>query len=223
MHPLVALWEMTGHPGPNWQGKAVKAVAAPSPRRGICALTGEHGPVWPLNSVTTTLTTLDRLPHRNVDPAGCALGEAAAWALRLRVAMQQPHVAATDGPLRQATPADLYAALEGMHPGAWVLVPQSRQKHLLPWATPGMIRVDDGDLIWGDRDRAALAAYARLRAAGFGERALAEAAPSWVVMRGVADRAAILADWPLLDRWRAHPAYLDVAARATRTTRETIQ
>lgn len=210
---------MTGCPAPNWQGKAVKSVSAPTPRDGICALTGSPGRVWPLSSVTTTLTTLDRLPYRNVDPLGCALGISATWALRLRIAMQQPHIA-TGGPLRTASPTDLHAALSDMRPDVWILVPQSRQKHLLPWASPGLVRVDDEDLLWSDRDREALAAYARLRARGFGERALTETAPPWVVMRLTNHRAAVLADWPLLDRWRAHPAYLDVAARATRTLKE---
>ena len=215
-HPLIALWITSCRPAPNWQGKAKATVVPPTPRDGTCALTGVRGLVWPLSKITTTLTTLDRFPHRDSDPKGLALGEAAAWAVRHRVAMQQPHVAVDGGPLVEAAPADLYAALVGMTPESWVLVPQSRQKHLLPYASPGVVQVDDRALAWGAHEMTLLLVYAELRAAGFGETAIAERVPRWPILTKCSDQKAVLRAWPALDPWRASPAYLDVAARATR-------
>jgi hypothetical protein len=221
-HPVQTLWQRSGRPEPNWQGKAVRTVSPPESRQGICALTGLSGQVWPVSKVTTTLTTLDRLPFRNLDPAGLALGPAAAWAIRHRLAMQQPHVSEADGRLVSASPNDLRAALENLGPRSWVLVPQSRQKHLLPWAVPGQVRVDDESLPWTKTDVALLATYARLRRLGFVEVALAESAPRWHVLQRLAnaDRQWALTRWRDLSAWRSHLAYLDVAARATRTPRQ---
>ncbi len=225
IHPLVALWEATGQPPPNFQGKARKVVEPPTPRDGVCAITGEQGPVWPVAKVSTTLTTIDRMRHRDADPQGLALGPAGAWAVRHRVAMQQVHIAPPGKPLVPAGPMELRLALCAMpgQRGWWVLVPQSRQKHLLPWADPGTVRVDDETLRWTHDDVRRLAAYAELRDLGFGETAQAHPAPPWPVLAKLTaqQQIRVLTSWDLLTQWRKHPAYLDVAARATRKPKET--
>src|SRR5690606_16602595 len=133
---------------------------------------------------TTTLTTVDRFRHRDLDPDGLALGEAAAWAVRHRTAMQQPHATDTAGQLVEVDPETLRVALGrlAVDPTTWVLVPQSRQKHLLPWAEPGSVRIDDRSLPWGRRDMDRLGTLAALRQLGFGEAALAEPAPRWPIL-----------------------------------------
>ena len=59
------------------------------------------------------------------------MGEAAAWAVRHRVAMQQPHVAVDGGPLVEAAPADLYAALVGMTPAKLLDNPRENSADML--------------------------------------------------------------------------------------------
>ena len=152
MNTLTALWHAAGCPEPNWQGKATKPVDIPVPRPGVCALTGAPGMVWPLAKITTTLTTIDRFRFRDADPAGLALGPAATWALRHRAAMQHPH-GTLNSVFTQLDPPSLLAALTALadDPHGWIGVPQSRQKHLLPWAEPGTVRTDDETLRWGHR------------------------------------------------------------------------
>lgn len=216
---LVHLWTATGRPPPNWQGKAKTTIAAPSSRPGVCALTGTPGDVWPIGKVSTTLTAWDRFPHRDTDPAGMALGPAAAWAFRCRIAMQQPHILSPAGVVA-AQPAQLFGALIHWTPTSWVSVPQSRQKHLLPYAQPGTVQVDNETLRWDTSDTGRLHAYQQLRAQGFGETALAEPVPRFVILTKTPHPADMLRLWPTLDPWRQHPAYLDVAARATRTPKD---
>lgn len=221
--PVSHLWRVAGCPEPNWQGKSRKPVAPPAARRGACALTGQAGWVWPVAKVSTTLTTLDRFPHRDTDPAGLALGPAAAWAIRHRDAMLWPHAVTGDGFVRVG-PDGLYAALVALaaDPSALVSVPVSRQKHVVPWAQWGCVGVDDGWLPWRPADVGRLAIYGRLRAMGFGESAQAEEVPRYPVLRklGPAERGWVLAHWGDLAPWRDAPPYLDVAARATRQPKE---
>lgn len=215
---VVKLWCAAGSPVPNWTGKAKTARAAPDPRPGVCCLTGDAGPVYPARFVISeTFTALDRLPYRDVDPDGLAFGPAAAWAIRCRPLMQLPH-AIVAGRLMQCTPSGLYSALHNMAPSGVVLVPQSRQKHLAPWCEAGTVRVDDESLMWGPDERDRLGTYRTLRALGSGEAALAEPSPRYPTLAKLdrTDRRWCLEWWPHLDPWRAHPAYLDVAARATR-------
>jgi hypothetical protein len=223
-HPVVHLWEAAGRPEPNWQGKARRPVTPPEPRDGVCALTGEPGPVWPLNKITTTLTTLDRFRRRDADPQGLALGPAAAWAIRHRAAMQHPH-AIVDGTHRQVTPPELYQALEqaATCPDVMPTVPISRQKHVLPWARWGHVGVDDEWLPWDRTHLDRLGIYRALRRLGFGEAAIAEPTPRHQILARLdrADRIWVLTHWGDLNRWRHHPAYLEVAARATREPKET--
>lgn len=217
----VAAWEAARRPTPNWTGKAKTARATPSTRPGVCALTGRVGDVVDARHVVSDVFMgWDRFRFRDRDPAGIGFSIPAAWAFRERVAMQQPH-ALIDGRWLLVTAPGLYDALERLDERGFVIVPQSRQKHLLPWAEMGTVRVDDETLSWAPAEVARLAVYARLRAVGFGEAALGERSPRWVVLSRCADPGAVLAEWPLLDPWRAHPAYLDVAARATRTPEET--
>jgi hypothetical protein len=163
-------------------------------------------------------TGWDRLPYRDLDPAGVAFSPPAAWALRLRVGMQRPHGLTADGVFREVAPSELHRILVSPHPLLLVSVPQSRQKHLVPWLQWSRVRVDDEALRWTPADRDRLVTYTTLRAAGFGESALAEPSPRWPVLSRLTDatRRDVLAVWPHLTVWRAHPSYLDVAARATR-------
>lgn len=218
-----AAWVAAGRPEPDWQGKARTPKPTPTTRPGICALTGQPGNVWPLTKVTSTLTTLDRFPHRNIDPQGIALGPAAAWALRLRAQMQIPH-ALTGPTFGPVDPPELFAALTTLpdQPLNWIGVPQSRQKHLLAWAQPGTVRVDDENLRWTRTDVDLLRLYQWLRDNGFGETALAEPIPRAVLLTklSAADKRTVIERWAELTPWRDHQAYLDVAARATRQPKE---
>lgn len=216
--PFVAvLHDRAGRPDPDWTGKATTPRPAPATRAGVCALTGAHGDVVDLqHGVSGTFTTWDRLPYRR--EAGAGLSIPACWALRLRVGMQQPH-AIVDSVFRLVDPPDLYRALTVLpdDPEGFVSVPQSRQKHLIPYALPGTIRVDDHALAWTEEDTVRLAAYAWLRKDGHGETALTEPVPRAHLIAGSADPGEAWRQWGLLAPWRATPDYLDVAARATRT------
>lgn len=223
MTSLAELWERAGRPEPNWTGKAKTLRAAPPTRDGICALTGVVGLVVDIRHVLSDLfTEWDRLPHRNHPLAGISIP--AAWAFRLRVAMQWPHVCIGDGPLTQVDPEGLRDALVALptHPQGIVCVPQSMQKHLLPFATPGTVRTDAETLTWTVADVERLRAVETLRGLGFGEAALAEPAPRWPTMSRLDPqaRSTVLGLWRDLAPWRTHGAYLDVACRATRKPKE---
>lgn len=215
------VWEAAGRPEPNWQGKARTVRAVPPVRDGVCALTGARGDVVDLRHVLSDLfTTWDRLPHRLHPDAGLSIP--AAWAFRERIAMQQPH-ALVDGRWTQVDAPALFDALASFGPSSVVTVPQSRQKHLLPYVELGTVRVDDESLPWTPADAARLETYAQLRSLGYGETALSEREPRWALLNkhGTEDRRWVLSHWHDLDVWRAHPSYLDVAARATRQPKET--
>lgn len=225
-HLAEELWTAAGRPAPNWQGKAKLVRSAPEPRAGICALTGERGEVVDARHVVSDLFTgWDGLKFRGQDPAGLGFGRAAAWVLRYQDSMRYPYVM-RGGVLVQAGPGELFAALIALpgEPRSVVSVPSSGQKHLLPWAARGAVRTDAMTLRWTAGDAARLELYRLLRALGFGETALSEPAPRWVAL-GKLDRpqrAAAMSRWPELGPWRAVPAYLDVAARATRTPKEAM-
>lgn len=216
-------WQAAGRPDPNWAGRSKSATAAPRSRDGICALTGQVGTVVEPGAILSDLfTTWDRLPWRLAPGAG--LSFAAAWAFKERAHQMQPHglIDGTWGPL---DPPSLFAALSSLphSTGDIITVPQSRQKHLVPFCVAGHVRVDDETLSWDVLDVKRLEMVARLRELGFGEAALAEPAPRWVVMArtAISDQSFVLAAWDALRPWRTHPAYLDVACRATRAPKET--
>lgn len=216
-------WAAAGCPEPNWAGRSKQAVSAPKQRPSVCALTGMIGPVVEPGAVLSDLfTTWDRLPWRLAPNAGLSL--AAAWAFKARQHQTTPH-GLIDGAWRPLTPAALFAALLELpaHPQWLVTVPQSRQKHLVPFAELGRVRVDDETLTWAAADVDRLQLVARLRRLGFGEAALAEPAPRWVVMARtpISEQGFVLDAWAALSPWRAHPAYLDVACRATRPPKDT--
>jgi len=219
MHPAEVIWYGGGQPAPNWQGKAQHDRPTPPTRPGVCALTGTPGPVVAGRYVLSGLfTKTDRFRCRDIDPAGLAFGPAACWAIRHRTAMQRPYALIAGTFAEVTTPAGLYAALTHLGPRDVVTVPQSRQKHLLPWAELGAVRTDDETLGWGAEQVRLLDVYATLRTLGFGETALCESAPRWPILTKVAaaDQLHVLTLWPALDPWRCHIAYMDVAARATR-------
>lgn len=224
-HIVDVMWSTAGRPDPNWQGKARTTRAAPEPRDGVCALTGAAGPVFDARHVVSdSFTGWDLFPFRTADPSGLGFSPAAAWALRHRLAMQRPH-ALTCGWFGELDPPALYAALRDLpdDPAGAVSVPTSGQKHLLPWCRPGTVRTDALTLPWAGVDVDRLGTYAALRQLGHGETALTEPAPRWAQLRkhDRAQRQWVLLRWPDLDPWRARPEYLDVAARATRTPKET--
>jgi hypothetical protein len=220
-HPVIAAWAAAGRPEPNWQGKARSARTAPTTTDGICALTSTRGAVVPITAcVSDSFTAWDRLRHLDCPHVG--FSRPAAWAFRERIAMQRPHGLVDGAWSIFADGPDLLAALTRFDPHRdLLLVPQSRQKHLLPWVTWGTVRVDDETLAWGEHERHLLGVYARLRDLGFGPIAITEPTPRFQLLRNLdgPTRADVLAMWPTLDRWRAHTAYLDVAAIATRRPR----
>lgn len=220
---VTAMWVAAGRPEPNWQGKARTTRPTPIPRQGICALLGTMGPVFDARDVVSALfTQWDRFRFR--DPAGLAFSPPAAWALRHRVAMQRPH-GLIHGEFSLLTPADLHQALRILpdDPYSAVSVPVSGQKHLLPWARWGRVIIDNHCLSWDAGDVAALGTYTVLRQMGYGEAALTEPAPRWAILTRQArvDQRWALLRWSDLARWRSTHGYLDVAARATRTAKET--
>lgn len=214
-----AAWFAAGCPEPNWAGRSKNATPRPPTREGVCALTGLNGDVVDARHVLSDMfTAWDRFPFQHVDPDGVAFSFAAAWAFRHRPFQQQPS-AFIDGVFReQLKPSELRAALDNLGQYDAVCVPISRQKHVLPFAARGCVRVDDETITWTDRDRTLLATYAWFRSLGFGEAALTEPAPRWTILKRLdtPTAAAVLAAWDELDRWREHPVRLDVAARATR-------
>jgi hypothetical protein len=218
-HPVVIAWTAAGRPEPNWQGKARAARDAPEPHDGICALLGIRAPVVPLNACVSDLfTSWDRLRH--LDQADVGLSIPAAWAFRERVAMQRPH-GLIAGAWRELDIQGLRDALRALHHDELVSVPASRQKHLLPWVSMGMVRTDDETLPWTTSDADRLDIYEWLRSCGFSSVALTEPAPRVQVLRRLDLDATrrVLSVWPALDPWRAHPAYMHVASTATRPIR----
>src|SRR5690606_29140196 len=180
------LWRAAGRPDPNWQGKARTPKTPPAPRPGVCALTGIPGDVWPLTKITTTLTTLDRFPHRDQDPAGIALGPAAAWAVRHRDAMLRPHGIDPTGRHRPLEGPDLYDALvrAATDPTVMASVPVGQfPAQILPWAQWGHIGTDTGWWPWGAADIDRLGTYQALRRLGFGETAITEPEPRFALLQ----------------------------------------
>lgn len=220
-HVVVAAWIRAGRPSPNWQGKARTVREAPTSRDGICALTGLRGLVVPiLRCVSDGFTSWDRLRHLDREDVGFSIP--AAWAFRERVAMQRPHGLVGDAWLQLGSRA-LHDALMRLGPHELICVPQSRQKHLLPWAAWGSVRVDDETLRWGSEEVELLGAYGWLRYRGFNERAMHEPFPRFQLLARLdrGQQVEVLRVWEMLAPWRAHRAYLDVAALATRWMKET--
>lgn len=213
-----AAWLAAGSPTPNWSGKAKTERSAPEMREGVCALTGESCLVVDIRHVLSDLfTTWDRLQFRNRPGAGLSLP--AVWAFRERAHLSQPH-AMTNGKWRMLMPSELLHALKMLpvRPDTVVCVPQSRQKHVVPFAELGTVRVDDETIEWKSSDVDRLATLARLRDFGFGEAALAEPAPRWPILLKLdtTQQSEVVNLWPSLNPWRKHSALLDIACRATR-------
>lgn len=210
---------------PGRTGRARPAARSASRNPGPeCALTGSPGPVWPLSAVSVTLTTLDRFAFRDTDPAGIAVGPAAAWAIRHRQAMLRPHAVDADGTHTEVDPAGLYDALVRAGTDATVMpsVPIGTfGAQVLPWARWGHVGTDNGWWPWGPAEAALLATYRELRQLGFSEVALAEREPRHNVLARLpaTDRRHVLRSWHDLDRWRPSDGRLGIAARATRTPR----
>lgn len=215
-------WTAAGQPQPNWAGRSRTPKPPPPQRHGICALTGITGQVVPIRHVLSDLfTTWDRLPFLHTDPQGPALSLAAAWAFRHRPFQQHPsaHLPQLEPAFQtDLTPNQLHTALTHLNGHGFVCVPISRQKHVLPFATRGHVRVDDEHFPWTDNDRHLLQLVTKLRALGFGETALTEPAPRWPTLRKLDPDTTrfVLNTWRELDPWRTHPARLAVACRATR-------
>lgn len=223
--PIAHLWISAGAPPPNWQGKARRPVVAPPPRPGLCALTGEIGPVWPLQALTTTLTTLDRFPFRDADPDGLAVGAAGAWAIRHRQAMLRPHAVTAAGIHREVDPPGLYDALvrAATDPTVMPSVPvRTTGAQVLPWARWGHVGTDTGWWPWSPAELELLATYRTLREFGFGEIALTEREPRHKVLARLdpGSRREVLHLWHHLDRWRGGDGRMGIAARATRTPKD---
>lgn len=145
------------------------------------------------------------------------------WSFRDRSLRLYPH-AITSAYVGRCAPEQLCAILSSPLNGSDVLcVPIGGKRHLLPYAAIGVAATDAGSLLWNQADCERLLTIARLRTLGFGEGALIESAPRWLVMRKLrpTERAEALTLWEQLDPWRRCAGYLDVAMRATRTTKET--
>lgn len=99
-----------------------------------------------------------------------------------------------------------------------VIIPISRHKHLLPRARAGVITSDDAHLPWGDRQVEFLNILTRLRALGFSENALTEAAPRWAMITKLSgpDKVEVLKSWAVLTPWRNNPLLMAIGLRATR-------
>lgn len=217
---LHRIWVAAGSPEPNWAGRSKTPKPPPPSRHGVCALTGQVGEVVDIRHVLSDLfTTWDRLRWRHAPDAGLSIP--AAWAFRHRPLQQQPHALTSTG-FRAVQPSELFDALCTLEDDSFVSVPQSRQKHLVPFAELGTVRVDDRTLRWRPDDAHALGTYRGLRRLGFGETALTQPSPPWPTLSRLPtpEKRWVLVHWADLDQWRTDPDRLDVAARATRADKE---
>jgi hypothetical protein len=203
--PVRDAWEAAGCP-----------EAVPADAGGQCARCGTAGPVTRWRDVlSANFGDWDRLRWRDSG----AFCPACAWAFGHKPLRTRAHVIAP-GRVTLAAPGDLLAALSapvGMP--LLVVVPVAGKKHIAPWAPYGVVATDHEQLRWTGADAGRLAVLARLRGAGFGEAALGEPAPRWMILRNLdpAGRADAVTAWAALAPWRDRPAYLAVACRATRT------
>lgn len=187
-----------------------------------CLICGKPAAERTLDVVSANWMDWDRCKYRSTGDGFCARH---ATEFRSKELRYRPHVDRGDGRWETLTPEMLGALLgEPIAAPVRVSVPVSRQIHVAPFAMPGRVATDRQSLAWTVADTERLAVLRDLRTRGFGEAALAEWAPRWVLLRRLdpADARLVSLLWPLLDEWRHRPVYLDVACRATRTTRECV-
>lgn len=217
--PSRLAWVAAGRPHPPAAGHRDDPRPAPT-RDGTCMVCGHVGDVHPAGKIVSELyMDAPDCRWKGVDWALCS---PCAWAHRHRPYRTVPWVLdGVHGTCVQATPPDLFAALERFGPWSCVVVPVSRQVHVLPKAGWGQVCTDRDFAPWGPDDTARLYTLRDLRALGFGEAALAEAEPRWDVLRRCDDRRHVLDLWHRLDPWRRQrPSLVDVAVRATRTPKD---
>lgn len=121
----------------------------------------------------------------------------------------------------EATPAVLAADLEGpLSAHVALVVPLSRQKHILPAARWGHVTVDDRVLIWGPEEAHRFTVLRWLRGLGFSEASLSLPVPRFeqFITLPATDMAHVMVRWETLSPWRQDSAYLKVACKAARTT-----
>jgi hypothetical protein len=140
-----------------------------------------------------------------------------AWGHRHAPLRTRPHLIGPDT-CRTLDPAGLFVALAApLAAHQVVIVPQSRHKHLAPFARWGTVATDDLALAWTDQDSWCLAVTGWLRGLGFGEAALRRPTPPvdpacWPP----AQLGRVLSRWEELGPWRQRTPWLEVGLRATR-------
>lgn len=203
--PIVQAWVSAGCPS---------AENDPSIET-TCGLCGTDGPGHPFKeAISDNFTAWEQLPFQADSKGFCT---ACVWGfktkdLRLRIHQLTPE-------FRELSPSMLRELLsEALDYRVTIAVPIGRQKHVAPWAREGMIRTDNEDVAWTADDARRLDAVARLRTLGFGEQALTEHEPRWLLLKKLnnEERKEVMALWPMLKVWRSHPVMMEIAARATR-------
>lgn len=161
----------------------------------------------------------DRLPFRERKPP--MVCPSCTWSFRDRRLRQMPTETTGDG-VRFLSPPDLLTSLSIPVGGdRAVCVPILGRKHLFPWLRWATVMSDHGDRPWGQGECDLLASVAWLRGLGFGEQALREHSPRWVVLGKVDDPVAVLSAWDELRQWRTDQT-IEVAVRATRKPKEAV-
>jgi hypothetical protein len=213
---IQSIWEAAGcpdhPPGLN-----------PPDREGVCAVTGHHGPVWPIKqALSANFSDWEHLPH--VDMGDPVAGPAAVWALRvwgpIRVAesrWKDHTIVATS-----ITPnGDIIDHHRGgpapLDPSACHIVPLSRQRHIIPSATFGAWCTEGATVRLTDRILTAFHELADLRDRGLGESEAAEHTPRPQLTRKLGMTVPeLLAAWRATAPLREQPAAIAVAIRLTR-------
>lgn len=215
--PVAAIWAAAGEPEPPSCG--------PATREGVCALTGTIGPVWSVQDVASTnFGAWETMPW--VDMSDPVIGAAGAWALRVWGPIRSTDsrwkdtsilgtIVDTEGHTTDIRAGDPFPPVPDI--GA-VIVPLTRQKHVVLGARWGCWSTDHGTVYVGSDEVDSVAALVTLRAAGVGEAEIGEPLPrpQLVAKTGLA-LGELLDLWSRSDRVRVgQPHILAAIVRLTR-------
>lgn len=218
MTPVEILWLSDGSPD----------VMPGTLTVGVCALAGTTGPVWPISDVVSSNWS-DWSELRWLNQTDPVIGSAAVWAFRRWGPVRGDLSAWKDGTLtaiairpdgrvdrvRRGDPIPTSA-------DAAVVVPMSRQRHVVPYARWGHWSTEGHTVHVTPRLVAAVEVLAGLRRLGLGEAEAREPHP-----RSGAHTRLGLTLPDLWGRWAAvrvlqeHPAMIAMAVRLTRQPKET--
>lgn len=200
-----------------WRAVGSPDVQPAKHARGICARCGEEGGLTPTRQVVSrNFTGNEQWRH----PWRDGLCQACSWAYRAPLLRTLPHlIVRFPELLMPLTSAELATVLSRPLTGhSAVVVPlRPGRKHVVSGAAWGNIVTDDALLSWTAGDAGRLRIVHHLRAAGFPASSLTDPAPPYRQLHALpACRYAEVLDWwAQLHQWRAKPAWLHVAVKAT--------